>query len=227
MEENISTNNEAETAQIANLSARTEASFTQYSRVFLWWGAIALADFVIQFLYKYIRQMITDQNMHNSDMVVSNFQAFQTSALIGIIWLAVILAGWHLVYLFLAPSVKPKGMSKELIKLWGWSIVVTLISIIPTIVSVSYGYATRALFNLPLEPDLYLISIFILRQFLWFIFALMMVVTAAFTRTKTYLWFALLLALFGMIVQSGTFAYPVTFLLLGGYLEWKRRGNIA
>jgi len=222
MEENLATNDVAVDAQIADLSARTATAFTQYSRVFLWWGAIALADFVIQFLYKHIRQMITDQSMHNSDAVVSNFQAFQTSALIGFIWLAVILAGWYLVYHFMARTVNPSGMSKELMKLWGWSIVITLLPVISSLIHIALYSINRGYIDPALAPSLYFIGLLPLP---WFVFALMMMVTATITRTKMYIWFALLFALIGVIVPSGIFAYPITFFILGGYLEWKRREN--
>ena len=225
MEEKLATIDVADVTLIADVSANTAAAFTQYGRIFLWWGIIALVECVPLSFYSYTRQMDNNLNRQNNQMILSHIQNNQFATLLIIIGFAVMIAGWYLVYHFLARSVNPSGMSKELMKLWVWSVVVTLIPIIPTIISVSYGYAIRALFNLPLEPDLYLISIFILRQFLWFIFSLSMMVTGTLTRTKTYIWFALLLALIGVIVQSGVFAYPVTFLLLGGYLEWKRREN--
>jgi len=228
MEENLSTNNVADDALIADLSARTEASFTQYSRVFLLWGIIALVESIFLLIadymrYAYTKQVNLNHETQNPEMILSHFQNNQFPALLSDIGFPLMLVGWCLVYLFIARTVKSSGMSKELMRLWVWSVVVTLLPTIFMIVYIIMQNAVQYFLNSPLAPTQIRMNLIHMGQFLWFVFSLMMMVTGTLTRTKMYLWFALLLALIGMIVQSGIFAYPVTFILMGGYLEWKRR----
>lgn len=225
MEENLSTNNVADAAQIADLSARTEVSFMQYSRVFLWWGIIALVECVPLSFYSYIRQMDNSLNRQNNERIISLIENNQFMTLLIVIGFPLMLAGWYLAYYAISRTVNPRGKSKELMKLWVWSVVATLLPIISAIVSVIYANVMQAIFLHPFAPSLSLITLISLHQFLWFVFSFMMMLTGMLTRSNTYKWFALLLALIGIIVPSGIFAYPVTFLLLGGYLEWKRGQN--
>ena len=175
--------------------------------------------------YAYTKQVNLNHETQNPEMILSHIQNNQFPALLSDIGFPLLLVGWCLVYLVIARTVKSSGMSKELLRLWAWSVVVTLLPTIFMIVYIIMQNAVQYFINSPLAPTQIRMNLIHMGQFLWFIFSLMMMVTATITRTKMYLWFALLLALIGMIVQSGTFAYPATFLLLGGYLEWKRREN--
>jgi hypothetical protein len=217
----------SDVALIKDVLDRTAASFRGCSRIFLWWGGISLIPSVLAFVSS---MMAMNMLVRNPMMNPTHDPNPHTSGFLSILSMTlffVMLIVGYIIYCITKRSIPLTGISKELMALWGWAILITLLQTLSGIVITCLAML-RDLptyhYSIPLSLRLVPMT--------WYIFGMALMATGILARMGALKWLALVYALLAFCdpllrllfhFPIDSFIYPITFFLLGGYLEWQRR----